>query len=254
MRLQTSLEFLLTYSWAMLVIGLFLSTVFLISLSHPVQSYIPSQCSITPLLPCLDTVLTTSPNLFTMVFQNNLGQALYFPSSAFNVITTGTEVTGSQSSLGSCAPLLLPVGGEAVCTATIPGSIVLPTGTQFLVSFIITYELCGGNTFSSCNTPTYSTTGSSLQMVSPSTTSLYAVTFNVVSGSGTIVLNGVSYPNNDVAYFVSGNYVIFAQPALGHSFTTWGITSTSSTIAPPYTAQNTVLTLSSNAVLKATFT
>ena len=253
MRLQSSLEFLTTYSWAFMIIALFVSTMVVLSLSRPVQNYIPSQCSITPLFPCLDTIFTKNPLALTLVFQNNLGQALYFPANAFNVITTGTEVIGTQYSIGGCSPSLLPVGGEAVCNALISGNINPSVGTQFLTSFIITYELCNGNTFASCNTPTYETTGSSLQAVSSSNTNLYAVTFNVGAGSGMIVLNEVAYPENDVAYFISGNYVIFAQPALGHSFVSWSISSSSSTVDST-SSQNTLLSLNSNAVLTATFT
>ncbi len=261
MKLQSSVEFFVTYSWVLLILSAFIATVAVISLSRPVQTYIQSQCSITPLFPCLDTVLTTSPSTtFTLLFQNNLGQALYFPSSAFNVLVTNTGFTGAQYNIGSCAPSLLPVGGEAVCNAIISGNFVIPPGAQTLATFIITYELCNGGTVASCSSSLYKTTGSAIQSVSPSGTSLYSVNFQVSgsagANSGMIVLNGVSYPNSDTAYFANslstGNYIIFAQPALGHSFVSWSAT-VPSTVASTAT-QNTVLLLTGNTVLTATFT
>jgi hypothetical protein len=257
MRLQSSLEFIITYSWALLIISLFMATMVIISLSHPAQNYIPSQCSITPLLPCLDTLFTINPMVFTLEFQNNLGQAMYFTPNALNVLTSGTIVPGTHNSVGNCAPALLPVGGEEVCNALISGTFTLPTSAQFLTTFNLTYELCSGNTFNSCNTPTYTTSGSSLQAVSPTSVSFYAVNFETnVPSYGTIVLNGVPYPTCDIAYFVSGNYVVFAQPALGHKFQTWNIIPASvlgANVAST-TAQNTVLSIvSSNSVLTANF-
>jgi hypothetical protein len=257
MRQQSSLEFIITYSWAILIISVFMATMVILSLSHPAQNYIPSQCSITPLLPCLDSLFTTNPMVFTIEFQNNLGQALYFPYNTFNVLTVGTIVPGTQNSVGNCAPSLLPVGGEAVCNALISGTFALPTTAQFLTTFNITYELCRGNTFTSCNTPTYTTSGSSLQAVSPTSVNFYAVNFETnVPSFGTIILNGVPYPTCDIAYFISGNYVIFAQPALGHRFQTWNIIPSSALGAnvASTTAQNTVLTIvNSNSVLTANF-
>ena len=255
MKQQSSMEFLLTYSWALVIISVFIAVVAILSLSRPVQTYVPSQCSITPLLPCLDSLLTSSPSALTLLFQNNLGQALYFPANAFNVLITNTGGTGTLYNLGSCAPSLLPVGGEAVCNSLISTTITLPAGAQFQTSFIITYELCSGSTSASCSTPTYATTGSSLQVVSSSGVTFNSLNFVVSGGAGTssgmIVLNGVAYPSGDTAYFITGNYVIFAQPALGHSFSSWSVTAPS--VVASTSAQNTILTLSTNAVLTATF-
>ncbi len=251
MKQQTSLEFLLTYSWALLILALFMAMVAVISFSHPVQSYLPSQCSIAPLLPCLDSLFYA--NTLTLLFQNNLGQALYFPANAFNVLITNAGFSGTNYNQGGCAPSLVPVGGEAVCNAVITGGATIPTGSQFLSTFIVTYELCSGGTSATCNAPTYRTTGSSLQSVGASGTGFYTINFQVnsLTTAGTIVLNGVSYPNNDIALFPSGNYVIFAQPALGHSFFFWA--ASGSTVAST-SAQNTVLILAANTVLTGTFT
>jgi hypothetical protein len=89
--------------------------------------------------------------------------------------------------------------------------------------------------------------------VSAAGTALYSLTFNVISGSGTIVLNGVSYPNTDNAYFIGGNYAIFALPTLGHSFTSWSSSGGCVSVANSV-VQNTVLTLSSNSDLCVSFT
>jgi hypothetical protein len=117
----------------------------------------------------------------------------------------------------------------------------------------MTYEICNGDSFSGCTPPTYKTTGYSLQAISPSGTALYSVNFQVGADTsyGMIVLNGVSYPSGDTAYFVNRNYTIYAQPAIGHSFVSWSVTPPSEVAAP--TVQNSVLTLNSNAVITATF-
>ncbi len=165
-RQQSSLEFLTTYAWAILIIALFIAVVVVISLSKPAASYLPSQCSITPLFPCIDTRLyynAITPLTFTIVFQDNLGQAMYFPANAFNVTMTGVGVSGTQSSLGSCAPAFLPSGSQAVCTTQIPGNLKPPSGTTKSTSFSITYQLCTGGAQSSCASTAYTTTGTSLQ-------------------------------------------------------------------------------------------
>ncbi len=251
MRQQSSMEFVLTYSWALLILGVFVATVAIISLSHPVRSYIPSQCTITPLFQCLDSLFAA--NTLTVVFQNNLGQALYFPSNAFNATITGSG-SETQYGIGECVPSFLPVGGEAVCDATVSGAQNLPMGSQLLTSFLITYEICNGGSFASCTAPTYKTAGSSLQAISPSGTSLYSITFHVGADAsyGTIVLNGVSYPDGDTAYFVSRGITIYALPAAGHAFVSWSVTPSSTVESTA--SQNTVLSLSSNTVLTATFT
>ena len=61
---------------------------------------------------------------------------------------------------------------------------VIPPGAQTLATFIITYELCNGGTVASCSSSLYKTTGSAIQSVSPSGTSLYSVNFQVSGSAG----------------------------------------------------------------------
>ena len=54
---QAALEFIVTYSWALIIISLFVVAVLVLSDVRPPVAYLQSSCSIQPLLPCSETLL-----------------------------------------------------------------------------------------------------------------------------------------------------------------------------------------------------
>ena len=261
---QTALEFLNVYVWALLIIGLMLSIVFVLTLSKPSTFYFASSCTIQPLLPCSQAVLSYNaftPMVFYIQFTNNLGTPIYFPFNGVNVITTGIGTTGISSYTGNCTPSFATVGSQVLCITKIAGNVRPAVGAQTSTQFIINYSICSTNSKSSCLTTTnqnvYRVTGYSVQTVSPANVVLYNVTFRSNVGSGIILLNGVAYIDGSMTYFIGGNYALFGQAPVNSSFIGWSIntppTGTPSMLSNTIT-QNTTLTLTSNALITVAFT
>ena len=57
LKQQSALEFLVTYSWAFMVIALFTVSVFVLTDTKAPLAYLQSSCNIQPLLPCGETLL-----------------------------------------------------------------------------------------------------------------------------------------------------------------------------------------------------
>ena len=251
---QSAVEFLTTYSWAILIMALFIAIVAVLALSKPPSSYLASSCNIEPSLPCTGTAFTynaiTTPH-FYLLFTNNFGITMSFPYNGFNLTTTNIGSSGTVYNIGNCTPAIAPSGTPVVCMASIANSLMPATGAQTSTLFTISYQLCSGNSQVSCQGTVYKTTGSSLQTFAPSNTVLYAVTFQTNPTTGSIVINGATYVNNVVSYFLAQSYNAFARPPSNYRFSSW-------TITPPSTlsstaTQSTVLTVISNTVITATF-
>ena len=81
-KLQSALELLTTYSWAFLIIAIFVAAAAIISGSRAPTSYITSTCSINPEFQCLQSTLSrynaTTPIKFSILFTNDLGALVPF--------------------------------------------------------------------------------------------------------------------------------------------------------------------------------
>lgn len=255
MKQQSAIEFIITYSLALLVLTLFIVSVLLLSDFSPPANYLGSSCNIQPLLPCSESLLTynaINPLQYYVVFANQLGEVMYFPQNSINVTTTSVGTGGLQYSLGSCNPAIASYGSTIVCEANVLGSSRPHVGSQTQVSFSITYKICStSNVISSCGIGYYKSTGTSSQNVAPSNVKLNLVGFSTAL-NGTIVLNGVTYFNNTNALLISGSYSLFGIPASGHAFNYWSVSGSNAQIACTMT-QNAILTLNSNAVITANF-
>ncbi|MEM0148508.1 MAG: hypothetical protein QXY10_02840, partial [Candidatus Micrarchaeaceae archaeon] len=77
MKLQSALEMLITYSWAIIILTLFIAIAAVISLSSPSSTYMPPTCNIAPTLPCIYSLLTSysssHPAMYLVEFSNNFG-------------------------------------------------------------------------------------------------------------------------------------------------------------------------------------
>lgn len=250
---QAALEFIITYSWALIVISLFVVTVLLLSDVRPPVAYLQSSCSIQPLLPCSETLLSynsVNPLQYYIIFNNQLGSIIYFPPNSLNVSYSSVGNTGTSYYYGNCTPNFASEGATVLCTANVGGNTKPKIGTQLVINFVLNYNFCNSASKANCAPGLYRSSGYSIQDVAPSNIRLNNVTFIGRPPGGTVLVNGVTYFNDTSAFLPSGNYVIYAQPASGTHFQTWSIVSSGSSIVS-LTSQNTTLVLSSNAVVTA---
>lgn len=259
-RGQTALEFIVTYSWAILIIAIFLGTVAIFSLSsNPPQGYLTSACYISPAFPCQQSAIgfnaTNKIIQFALFFTNSLGNIIHFSSNSINLTTTGVGMSGSQRTFGNCTPSITLPGSEVVCLVNVPGTNVV-LGYQSTAFFTVTYNSpCANSLLSSCSGSTYSSGGSALQTIGTQNFAYLKLSFNSNALLGYISLGGQAYANSVNSFFQSGNYNLYAVPPSGYTFSTWNVVTTgggTSTLSST-SSQNTLLTLNGNAVITANF-
>ena len=200
---QSALEFISVYSWAILIVALFLGIIAVLALSKTPVSNLSSACNIQPSLPCLGSALSynaINPLHLEIIFVNNLGVTMSFPANGFNVSTTNVGTPGLAYNIGNCTPSIALQGTPVICQATLSGTLTPQTGSQATTLFTFSYQLCKNNNPSSCQGTIYKSTGTSLQTVALSNTGLYKITFQTNTGNGGIVINGVTYVNNVISY------------------------------------------------------
>lgn len=258
LKQQAAVEFMATYGWEFIIIGVFMAFVFvLVGIKSPV-SYLASTCSIQPLLPCSQTLLTynaIAPLQYYVLFMNNLGVGMNFSVNAFNATTTNIGSSGIASNYGNCTPTFASSGSQVVCIASISGNLKPAVGAQTSLIFSITYNICRTNSPGSCQPINYKSSGYSLQTIAPSNFNLVTLALNTNPTTGTVVLNGANYFNGVKSFFVTGNYILFAAPPACYKFSSWSVSTTG---APPSTlstttAPNTTLSLNSNTVVNAIY-
>ena len=119
-KVQSALEYLTTYFWALLVVGIVVAVYFLTSKGTSNASVLPSQCTITASLLCYQSLITTNSlgTTATVVFTNNLGKPIYFPkNSDIQIKLTAT----SQYYNGTCTPTTANPGEKVTCTTYVLG-------------------------------------------------------------------------------------------------------------------------------------
>jgi hypothetical protein len=260
LRQQSAVEFMTTYSFAIFVLSLVLITVVTVSLSIGVSAPVYSSCNIQPLITCQQSLLTyNSVNGFKylLIFRNNLGFLLQFPSNAINLSTTGFSSSPNALTAGSCSPSNAVQGSQVICMVHVNGKSNVKQGTNTYTQFHIYFYICQSVSTCTYNSSNfYSVTGYSFQTLSSPLTNLYNVI--ITSSNGLVVLNGESYLNNSVIYLPGGSgitYSLYAQPNVGYHFTTWTLSGSGSWLTPnAIQTANVILNLNSNATVTATFT
>jgi hypothetical protein len=257
MRQQSAVEFMTTYSFAIFTIALVLVAVSMVSLSLGTSPPVYSTCNLQPLVTCQQTLLTYNSVggyfNFVLIFRNNLGFVMQFPSNAITMTLSKTVTTGSVVNSGGCSPANVPQGSQAICIVNAIGTSQVKQGADTFTQFRIQYALCTNQSSSSCAGGTYNATGYSFQSLSPPYSNLYTVSLS--SANGVVVINGESYFNNAVLYLTGGQYIsaysVYAQPNTGYGFYGWtpggGVTLSSAS------AQNTLMSISSSGTLSANF-
>jgi hypothetical protein len=232
MRQQSAIEFLSTYSFAIFALSLVLVTAVTISLSIGTVAPVYSACNIQPLITCQQSLLTYNSVggyfNFLLIFRNNLGFLLQFPSAnAINLTLTGVAGGANAVNFGGCSPTTAPQGTLVICTVKVPGTSQVKQGSNTYTQFRINYNLCTsaynslyGNYLPSCPSNTvYTVTGYSFQTLSPPYTNLYNL--SISSLNGIVIINGESYLSGTNIYLTGGTYNLYAQPNVGYHFISW---------------------------------
>jgi hypothetical protein len=253
-KLQSAVEMLSVYSWALILIAMVVALVFVLNGPFAPVQYLSSSCNIEPLMLCMHTYLAPytksgNPIKFTLIFVNNMGVTLNFTAEPFNVTTTNVGGKGTVNSSGTCLPSRAHAGSEVICTADIYGTVEPPMYSSTSTSFKLSYYICKG---ASCSGP-YVSTGTSIQQISPGSANLVNLSIKTNPSNGRVVINGISYSNGIIIPLEKENYTIYAVPPNGYSFGHWTITSQTSNIINSNSLQTT-LSLNSNAILTANFT
>ena len=137
-RLQSALEFMMTYGWAILVVIIVLATIYALGILGSATST-PNSCTFPSNIGCLNAAL-----LPTGVLQVNLQQAT---SDTINVVAIGCNDQGLSNSMTPVSPpATIPTGGNATfsvqCYWTVAHSLApynAPIGQSFKGYLMINY-------------------------------------------------------------------------------------------------------------------
>ena len=252
MRAQTAIEFITDYGWALLIIGISIAVLVIYAGPRGTSSKIPSECNIQPSLPCRGVSITsfnsTSKIRFTVSFVNNLGSEIEFTGNEITLTTDNLGKSGQSSTNGLCRPDIVPNGGVIICNVSLSGTSEPSIGTILYNTFNISYTICSSTNIPVCS-GNYITSGWSLQELSPPAAGLHSLSLIVSPNDGSIYVQGIPYVNGTTIPVYPGNYVIYASPNYGYSFSSWSNTGSSS--LPPSAPQRTTLDISGNSTLTA---
>ncbi len=217
---QSIVEMLSMYSWAVLIISIFIAVAFILSGSPSGQPAVPAVCTIQPLFPCLDSTIGQASNNkipFYMTFINGLQNPMYFPSAnSFNLTTTGIGVSGTKSTEGVCTPQFVEPGAQIICNANVIGGFGPAAGTKVDVLFSFTYELCSKNAQSSCAPALYTTTGYATQTVSSTN-----IVFTSTSSSATTTSTSTTTSSTTTSTTTSSTTTTASQYYLTENSVPW---------------------------------
>ena len=221
---QTAIEFLTTYGWALLIIGIFISIIIIVVGTQTAQSYLPYSCTITPDIYCNEALLVSNSigSEFIVVFTTYLGQDMNFSANSL-IVSIGTSPTKYY---GLCKPVLAGRGAVVTCNATMSGY-TLGIGQQADVNFAVSYKICQNSAVCSSgnHNSQYNTSGYSVLGVSPFQGGLYSLKLETSPTTGNIVFQGKRYPNNAVVYGIPNlYYTIYGVPPNGYTFSSWSTT------------------------------
>ncbi|MEM3791132.1 MAG: hypothetical protein QXL16_00165 [Candidatus Micrarchaeaceae archaeon] len=215
MKSQSALEFLMTYSWAFIIIALIVSLIVAYSLSNSSKAtFTQTYCYIEPQMPCSALVLQTNStsSRAILIFSNNLGTSIFFSTNSFFIYPTQLGIKYP----GICLPSLAPQGSQVICVANIT-KLNFPIGVQLNPSFFISYGICSPK----CALPIYNTSGIGTTFASNMNPVVSEVNL-VPSPAGAIVVQGTRYYGDTSLFLILyKNYQIYALPYPGYKFSSW---------------------------------
>jgi hypothetical protein len=136
-KLQSAMEYLMTYGWALLIMALVLSVMFTLGIFNPGQ-FAGQECLLPAGFSCLNFYMFTNSTLVI-----NLEQATQSPINvtAYNCTTNSTSIRMIPLATGS--QVYMPIGSNATismkCYAATGGLYSAQTGTLFTGSIGINY-------------------------------------------------------------------------------------------------------------------
>ncbi len=242
---QSVIEFLSTYSWSFLILAVFMAVVASYVFTRGANTFSPSYCYISPELLCQEAFVmsNSSGSTITLIFVNNLGTGISFAANAFSISPT----FGQQKYLGTCYPANAVQGSLVICNATAPGY-VPSTGQQLEPTFTLTYSICQ----KACQSQLYNTSGTGTVFASPYHRITSGVTLLDAPATGSIVVQGVRYPNGAKIPMIFGvHYTIYGAPPSGLSFSQW--TTTGNVIVTSASSQSTSFYADGSGTLTASY-
>jgi hypothetical protein len=132
MKNQSAIEFLITYSWAIVIITIvvaILAAIFF-ALPKPTQKF---SCFISPAFPCSDALVSLNSTNATLYFviQNKVEQKVNITNAFLNVTTTYPP----KIFKGSCYPSILYPNSYAVCKIVFQKSYSSLTSFQIVLNY-----------------------------------------------------------------------------------------------------------------------
>jgi len=126
-RAQSAMEYLITYSWAIIIISVTLAALYALGVFNP-NNFVTNQCTFPADFGCLSGFIYSSgPNAGNFVF--NIQQST---PSAINVTAVGCNAAGFVTNMTSIRPqIYLPIGANA--TLNVPcfsNGTLISTSTQ----------------------------------------------------------------------------------------------------------------------------
>ncbi|MDE1845713.1 MAG: hypothetical protein KGH53_00295 [Candidatus Micrarchaeota archaeon] len=235
-----------------MAISIFLAFLLAIVTTTSPASFNTASCYISPEFSCISSLFSTNAisSKFVVLFLNNVGQTIAFPSNALTVIPS---FAGGGNYSGYCLPYNAMKGSTVTCTAII-GKKISQVGSQINPKFNINYELCSPNcAYPVVSTNTINTTGYATLQVSPNVKNpVNNVTLLTNPTTGQIFINGVGYPNNNLYIFLANyQYTIYGAPPNGYAFGNWVVSGGVSVGLS--SAQSSTATTSSTGTLSANF-
>ena len=193
-KVQSALEYLTSYSWALIILVVVVVSYFLITYNSSGTTFSPSYCYISAGLPCYQLVVSTNSlgSMAILLFTNDLGKTIYFkPTSSFYLKLTAT----TQYASGSCTPLTATSGTPITCVVYILGY-TPQLGAQLEPQFFFNYSECVSSNCNSKNSLlVLSTAGSSVSYAYPANILLEEGIINIPpGGTPTIIPPGGGAP------------------------------------------------------------
>lgn len=119
---QASMEFLMTYGWAIIVVLVCISSLAYFGVLNATK-FLPETCIIAPGFSC-DDFKVGADGTVTVIVRNG----------ARGTISSTSMLIGSTA--GTCNPVIVPVGQPTTCTITIPAG---SSGDRFSESITLSY-------------------------------------------------------------------------------------------------------------------
>lgn len=245
-RAQSAIEFLTTYGWTLLAVGLTIAVVFY--LVNTRQTPVSSSCNIEPGLSCSQLLFVGNGSATNaiIVFTNNLGVTLDMPANSFRIADPYT----ASIYKGNCFPTNAPPGATLLCRSAMTSMRSVPVDTEFNPTFYVNYRLCPNG---SCNSYVYNTTGTGTTFTTFGANVVHGITLSSSTTGAQIAVDGVPYPSGTVVAFLANTvYDVDAIPPSGYIFSSWSVTT--GMVINSTVQQSASLNSTLNGTLTASFT